>query len=372
MKKFLTIWLVLTLVTGIAFAQESLMTIGGTGTAATSAHMTVTAAGSNKAYLCPDEFSIQDGASISTWGYEATCGALPKSPMNLQAVGWDEYVNLSWDDNPEPDITNYHIARAAEPGVVKTHLAGVDGNTTSYKDEDVTNGQMYYYVVWASDNYANESPRSNEAAAMPQDVDAPCTPENFAAEAGDGEVTLTWDDCPETDIDVYHLYRALEIGVIMEHLNGVAGHVTTYVDTSVTNGQIYYYKIAASDEANNLSDLSDYVSATPEAVILGTDDTDYEQALPENFSLEQNYPNPFNPTTTINYTLPEATEVTIVVYDMMGREVKTLVSEHKDAGYHSITWDATNDRGNRLSGGIYLYSIHAGSYYKTQKMVLLK
>ena len=347
------------------------MTIVGTGTVATSAHMTVTAAGSNKAYLCPDEFSIQDGASISTWGYEATCSALPQSPMNLVAVGWDEYVSLSWDANPEPDITNYHIARATAPGVDKTYLAGVNGNTLEYKDEDVTNGQMYYYVIWASDDYSNPSDPSNQAAAMPQDVDAPCTPENFSVEAGDSEVTISWDDCPEPDVANYHIYRAIEMGVMMAHLVGLQGDVTSYVDTDVTNGQIYYYKIAAADEAGNLSNLSDYENATPTAV-LGTDDADDVQILPEAFSLDQNYPNPFNPTTTINYTLPEATEVSIVVYDMMGREVKRLVSEHKDAGYHSITWDATNDRGNKLSGGIYLYSIQAGSYHKTQKMVLLK
>jgi hypothetical protein len=94
--------------------------------------------------------------------------------------------------------------------------------------------------------------------------------------------------------------------------------------------------------------------------------------IPERFRLSQNYPNPFNPTTMIQYDLPEATQVTIAVYDLMGRAVKTLVDEFKDAGYHTVTWDARDDEGNRMSGGVYLYSIQAGTYHKTQKMVLLK
>jgi flagellar hook assembly protein FlgD len=56
----------------------------------------------------------------------------------------------------------------------------------------------------------------------------------------------------------------------------------------------------------------------------------------------------------------------------MGREVKTLVNEFKDAGYHTVIWDARNDKGNLMGGGVYLYSIDAGTYRKTQKMVLLK
>jgi hypothetical protein len=94
--------------------------------------------------------------------------------------------------------------------------------------------------------------------------------------------------------------------------------------------------------------------------------------IPERFNLSQNYPNPFNPTTMIQYDLPEATQVTITIFDLMGRTVKTLVNEFKDVGYHTITWDARDDEGKRMSGGVYLYSIKAGSYHKTQKMVLLK
>lgn len=88
---------------------------------------------------------------------------------------------------------------------------------------------------------------------------------------------------------------------------------------------------------------------------------------PANYKLEQNYPNPFNPTTTINYSIPNASDVSIKVYDMLGNEVMTLVNEHKNAGNYSTSVNASN-----LSSGIYLYKIVAGSFTETKKMTLIK
>jgi len=94
--------------------------------------------------------------------------------------------------------------------------------------------------------------------------------------------------------------------------------------------------------------------------------------LYENVVLHPNFPNPFNPVTTLRYDLPENSFVNITIYDMLGREVKTLVNTTQDAGYRSIIWDATNDYGKPVSAGIYLYQIQAGEYIRTKKMVLLK
>jgi len=95
-------------------------------------------------------------------------------------------------------------------------------------------------------------------------------------------------------------------------------------------------------------------------------------AIPDEFAIHQNYPNPFNPVTTLRYDLPENGLVNITIYDMLGRQVKTLVNQTQDAGYRSVVWDATNDYGKPVSAGIYLYQIHAGEYMQTKKMVLLK
>ena len=94
--------------------------------------------------------------------------------------------------------------------------------------------------------------------------------------------------------------------------------------------------------------------------------------IPSLFALHQNYPNPFNPTTTLRYDLPEDTHVQIVIYDIMGQQVKTLINEEQNAGFKAVVWDATNHIGQPVSAGMYLYQISAGGFNKTIKMVLLK
>ena len=89
--------------------------------------------------------------------------------------------------------------------------------------------------------------------------------------------------------------------------------------------------------------------------------------LPENYSLAAAYPNPFNPTTTINFSIPSDTEVSILVYNLQGREVVTLASGSYDAGYHSVIWNADTH-----SSGVYFVKMVAGSYVNTQKLMLVK
>ena len=90
------------------------------------------------------------------------------------------------------------------------------------------------------------------------------------------------------------------------------------------------------------------------------------------FNIFNSYPNPFNPTTNIQYELPQRSEVQILIYDLLGRKVTTLVSETQEAGFKSVIWNATNDHGKPVSAGVYLYQIRAGEFVGTKKMVLLK
>jgi len=89
--------------------------------------------------------------------------------------------------------------------------------------------------------------------------------------------------------------------------------------------------------------------------------------IPKEFSLLQNYPNPFNPRTTIRYLIPQTSFVTITVYDILGKEVSKLVNEEKLTGSYEVQFD-----GSKLSSGVYFYRMHAGNYFKTKKLVLLK
>lgn len=92
---------------------------------------------------------------------------------------------------------------------------------------------------------------------------------------------------------------------------------------------------------------------------------------PNSFNLAQNYPNPFNPSTTIKFSLPENSMVTIKVYNIVGEEVATLLSEERDRGVHSVNFNVSSAAGG-LSSGVYFYKIQAGSYTSTKKMLLMK
>jgi parallel beta-helix repeat protein len=94
---------------------------------------------------------------------------------------------------------------------------------------------------------------------------------------------------------------------------------------------------------------------------------------PDKFTLEQNYPNPFNPTTTIRYSIPDDNvSVRIVVYDIKGREITTLVNSKQSAGSYSVVWNATNKFGEKVSSGIYFYRIMTNKFSATKKMMLIK
>ena len=94
--------------------------------------------------------------------------------------------------------------------------------------------------------------------------------------------------------------------------------------------------------------------------------------VPIQYILHQNYPNPFNPITKIRYNLPGNTFVNIIVFDMSGNVVKTLVNETKSAGFNLEQWNATNNQGQIVSAGVYFYTIRAGDFVDTKKMILLK
>jgi flagellar hook assembly protein FlgD len=97
-----------------------------------------------------------------------------------------------------------------------------------------------------------------------------------------------------------------------------------------------------------------------------------QSTTPGAYELSQNHPNPFNPTTEINFAIREAGEVRLVIYNLSGQVVRTLVSGQLVAGTHRVTWNATDDSGIRVANGVYLYMLKVGSATIQKKLVLLK
>ena len=95
--------------------------------------------------------------------------------------------------------------------------------------------------------------------------------------------------------------------------------------------------------------------------------------IPREITLEQNYPNPFNPITKIKFSLEQAGLVNISIYNVMGQEVKKVVNNRRlNAGFHTKVWNATDNQGREVPTGNYFYSIEAGDFRQTKKMILLK
>ena len=105
---------------------------------------------------------------------------------------------------------------------------------------------------------------------------------------------------------------------------------------------------------------------------ISSPDQEISSQLPEQFALHYNYPNPFNPSTTINYDLPENSYVRLTIYDITGKLIRTLINQSQTTGNRTVVWDGRDDFGRTVSGGVYLYSIEAGSFRQTRKMLLLK
>jgi hypothetical protein len=155
------------------------------------------------------------------------------------------------------------------------------------------------------------------------------------------------------------------LGTEPDGQEGVFATVSLFIASSFTDES---FDITINKYRINESDPIEDVVVTFTNSALGIE----KNTTPTVFALHQNYPNPFNPTTQISYDLPETGNVQIMIYDLMGRKIRTLMNSEKNAGFKTLQWNATNDRNEPVSAGLYLYTIQAGEFRKTRKMVLLK
>jgi M6 family metalloprotease-like protein len=205
------------------------------------------------------------------------------------------------------------------------------------------------------------------------------TMDNFATDS----ISFTWDESIDVDGDelLYDFTASLIVnGQVKAEYNSSSLTIREMkIDHQSVFDEIFAAQAMFGEIEWDVSVRDSMVEVTSEngALTLGVNASAAVlsingELLPEVFSLHQNYPNPFNPVTKLRYDLPENGHVNITIYDMLGREVKTLINQTQDAGYRSVIWDATNDYGKPISAGIYLYQIQAGEYMRTKKMVLLK
>jgi len=181
--------------------------------------------------------------------------------------------------------------------------------------------------------------------------------QSFFAVAHHGHVTMDWRIESDDVIAGFKLLRESDGVTDVLPPNGLldpsARHFT---DEGASPGRDYTYMLVVV-----LSDGSE-VRSGPQAVSIPAVAT----------ALEQNWPNPFNPTTEIAYSLSERGHVTLAVYDVLGRRVRTLVDRREDAGVHKARWNGLDDDGRSVPSGVYFYRMRAGSFVCTRKMVLIR
>jgi len=178
---------------------------------------------------------------------------------------------------------------------------------------------------------------------------------SFEANPGDHEISLRWITGSESNVSHFEIARNGNMVAEVTATNQPTGHSYTWRDTDLENGRSYEYSLVSIDLDGTRSQLGS-VTASPGG-----------SSIAAEFELHQNYPNPFNPETSIRFSLAEASNVSLSVYNVAGQEVATLVHGNLGVGSHTVNFDGTS-----LTSGVYLYRLTAGTFTAQKKMVLLK
>ena len=247
-------------------------------------------------------------------------------------ISFDRYTSSVITGN---NITNNNAEEGGGIGCFVFSSPSITNNTISENSADTKGGGIYCYY--------------NSSATITN--------------------TIIWDNTASLGSDIYVYFSDPSINYC-DVMGGWDGEGNINADPLFCNPDSGDYTLAANSPCVGTGEYGVTMGAFGVGcgTILSVDDN----IIPQKFALYQNYPNPFNPVTTLRYNLPEDALISITIYDMMGRQIKTLINSMQAAGYRSTQWNATNDAGSPMSAGIYLYMIQAGEFGQTKKMVLLK
>ena len=176
----------------------------------------------------------------------------------------------------------------------------------------------------------------------------------FDAIAGNNSVALNWNTASETDVEMFIVERNGEKVYEVAAANSATGATYNWIDNDVVNGTEYSYNLIVRD-IDGTEATAATTEATPNANLVSV------------YMLAQNYPNPFNSETSFTYAIPEAQHVTLAIYNLLGQEIATLVNGQMEAGTHTMNWSADG-----LAAGVYMYTLTAGEFSQTNKMLYLK
>ena len=295
--------------------------------------------------------------------------AYPPSLLEAEASLTEQKVTLNWDPGvPLGPPMGYRLQR--KPGLPNDNspyvtISETGFATLNFNDETVELNHIYTYRIAMISSGGNVSHYGNEATAYVPAI-VPVELVSFTASVSGKNVNLIWMTSTETNNSGFEVQRLknskIEKLQDWEKIGFVPGFGTTtevhnysFTDESLQSGN-YNYRLKQIDYDGTFSFSNEVI---------------VEIVAPKEFSLEQNYPNPFNPSTSIQYSISSRQFVTLKVYDILGNEIATLVNEEKPAGGYEVEFNASSFN-HHSSSGVYFYSLSAGNYFATKKMILLK
>jgi len=179
-------------------------------------------------------------------------------------------------------------------------------------------------------------------------------------------VILTWNPISDVEVEYYAIERS--VNQDFTNTDSIQIQITNtnyFEDTELIYDIDMFYRVSYYSGVQ--SEYSDTISVSVEWL-----NNQNDLSLPIQFKLHQNYPNPFNPKTKINYDIPYHNNVSIIISDIKGSEIKSLVNQRHTPGKYNVIWDGTNNNGDKVAAGIYLYKIQSGNFTSTEKMIFLK
>lgn len=300
-------------------------------------------------------------ASSAVWQF-TTLGAgnsPPSVPSNPSPPDNSAIATISptftWScTDPDTPVLSYLLILGRTPDIWSTIVGIRSTNVASVNFGTLPTGR-YYWTVTASDGTTSvQGPTWTFVSDLPLAVSF----RHFNATTSDDAVQVRWELASDEPMSGFVLYRrdgtSSQSHVVAE--GGLTKATGSYLDASVNAGETYRYELLVRT-------LDGDEFRSPIATV----------SLPElALALHQNHPNPFNPQTTIAYDLPSASRVRLLVMDVSGKLVRTLVDETQSSGSRSVIWNGRDDSGNAVSSGVYFYVLDAGKERLTRKLVLLK
>ncbi len=322
-----------------------------------------------------------DGSSYSAWSQGSftvvgpgTAGApILSYPSNGTTVN-DRDVTLSWYINGSTTgISEYQITYSTSDVFESSVTTTTTSSTNSLALTSLTPGATYYWKVrshysgttysgWSSTYHFTIDPGANAVVPFPGSPVAQVSVNTTSpvlswALPAQSESELTYTIEYSTSPDFSDAQEIDNVNMPFKQIDGLQANRSYYwrVKSTASNGTVSGYSPVGVFNTNGVT---------------GVENQGGE--LPKEFAVMQNYPNPFNPTTTIKYQLPQAAHVTIAVYNILGKEIATLVNGNVEAGYHSVIWNGTNNSGAKVNSGVYFYRVSTNSNVAVKKMLLLK